>query len=352
MRIAIDISQIVYGTGVSQYTTRLVDTLLQIDRENNYILFAGALRKRKDILKLYPQAKVFPLSPKAANILWNRLHILSVESLIGRVDVVHTSDWAEPPSKIFKVTTVHDLIPLKFPKLLSKKIVETHVRKLRLVKKESNRIIVPSLSTKNDLIDFGVGEDRIRVIPEAPVMHKANHSRVVDVKRKYKISDDYIVAFASAPYKNTERIIKAFDLSMGGKNMKLVLVGRQTANPIKPKRNIRITGYLSDEELSALITGSKALVFASLYEGFGQPILEAFKCGVPVVTSNISSMPEVAGEAAALVDPYDVSSIKEGIETVLRGPKGFIEKGNKRIEEFSWEKTARMTLEVYKESEI
>ena len=134
--------------------------------------------------------------------------------------------------------------------------------------------------------------------------------------------------------------------------MKLVLVGRQTANPIKPKRNIRITGYLSDEELSALITGSKALVFASLYEGFGQPILEAFKCGVPVVTSNISSMPEVAGEAAALVDPYDVSSIKEGIETVLRGPKGFIEKGNKRIEEFSWEKTARMTLEVYKESEI
>jgi len=94
------------------------------------------------------------------------------------------------------------------------------------------------------------------------------------------------------------------------------------------------------------------LVFASLYEGFGQPILEAFTCGVPVVTSNISSMPEVAGDAAVLVDPYDINSIAEGIKKALDGPKGLIEKGDRRIKDFSWEKTAKETLDVYNEAKL
>ena len=101
--------------------------------------------------------------------------------------------------------------------------------------------------------------------------------------------------------------------------------------------------------MSGLLTGSKGLIFPSLYEGFGIPILDAFNCGVPVVTSNISSMPEVAGNAAALVDPTEVGSIAEGIQKILRGPKSFIEKGEKRVKNFSWEKTARETLSVYNE---
>ena len=98
MKIAIDISQIVYGTGVSTYTENLVKNLLKIDKENEYLLFAGTLRRKQDVLKIFPQTKVFPIPPTLADFVWNRLHIYPIERLIGDVDVLHTSDWAEPPS--------------------------------------------------------------------------------------------------------------------------------------------------------------------------------------------------------------------------------------------------------------
>ena len=108
-------------------------------------------------------------------------------------------------------------------------------------------------------------------------------------------------------------------------------------------------GNPDDKNLSALLSGASALVFPSLYEGFGLPILDAFNCRIPVVTSNISSMPEVAGEAAILVDPYDVDSISTGIDKALSSPKSLITKGLKRVKSFSWQKTAEETLKVYNE---
>lgn len=349
MRIAIDISQIVYGTGVSLYTKKLVENLLTIDKLNDYILWAGALRRKQDILNIFPQAKISPLPPILADFVWNRLHILPIEKLTGNIDVFHSSDWAEPPSKAFKVTTVHDLIPLKFPKLIHRKILETHIRRLEWVKSESDRIIVPSKTTMVDLVDYGVSEKKIRIIPEAGSLTKANKDSILKVKSKYKIAGDYLLAFASGPYKNIEKIKKAFELSSAGKNLKLVVVGRQSVSLIKEDRNVRLTGFVDSGELSALLTGSRGLIFASIYEGFGQPILDAFACEVPVVTSNIGSMVEVAGNAAFLVDPNSVDSISLGIEKILRGPKSYIEKGLRRLSEFSWQKTAKMTLEVYKE---
>jgi glycosyltransferase involved in cell wall biosynthesis len=350
MKIAIDISQIVYGTGVSTYTENLVKNLLKIDKESEYLLFAGALRRKKDVLSIFPQARVFPIPPTLADLVWNRLHIFPIEKLIGGVDVLHTSDWVEPPSKAFKVTTVHDLIPLKFPRMIHPEIVKVHKRRLSLVKNESDRIIVPSISTKQDLIDFGVKEEKIRVIAEANNIERSTSEEVAKIKSKYKISGDYLLAIASSFYKNIDNVIKAFDLSSAGKDLKLVIIGRQSNTNIEERRGIRLTGFVSKDEYAALCTGAKALIFPSLYEGFGIAILDAFACGTPVVTSNISSMPEVAGEAAELVDPDDPSSISEGIEKILRGPKGFIERGLARVKDFSWEKTAEETLGVYKEA--
>jgi glycosyltransferase involved in cell wall biosynthesis len=352
MRVAIDISQVIYGTGVSAYTENLVKNLLKIDSENEYILFGGSLRRRKEILKIFPQAKAFFYPPTLADFVWNRLHFFPVEKLIGEIDVLHTSDWTEPPSKAFKVTTVHDLIPIKFPGIIHPDIVSVFKRRLLLVKKESDRIIVPSNSTKNDLISFGVDENKIRVIfeaPEAIIFSKVGEGKIKEVKEKYNIGGDYLIAFGSAPYKNTRNIIRAFELSSAGKNLKMVIIGRQSWGKISQSRNVRLTGFVSNAELSALFTGAKGLVFPSLYEGFGQPILEAFAYGIPVVTSNISSMPEVAGNAAVLVDPNDPFSISQGIESILRGPKGFVEKGLMRVKDFSWKKTAEETLNVYKE---
>ena len=350
MKVAIDISQIVYGTGVSTYTENLAKSLLKIDSEDDFTLFAGAFRRRGDILQVFPKARVFPIPPTLADVIWNRLHVLPIEKLIGSIDVFHSSDWAEPPSSAFKVTTVHDLYPLKFPKMVHPKILEVHKRKLYWVMRESKRVIVPSQSTKKDLVELGVAEDLVRVIPEAPSFSKATGAEVVSVKKKYQIQGDYLISIGVTELKNIKRMVEAFHLSTAGKELKLILVGRPSDTQIEPERNLRILGHVPQNDLKALLTGSRGLIFASLYEGYGIPILDGFACGVPVVTSDTGSMPEVAGDAAVLTDPYDIDSIKAGIEEVLRGPKSFIEKGEKRVKEFSWEKTARQTLEVYKES--
>jgi len=348
MKIAIDISQVVYGTGVSTYTENLVKNLIKIDKENEYLLFAGALRRRGDVLRVFPQARIFPIPPSLADLVWNRLHVFPIEKLIGEVNVLHTSDWAEPPAKAFKVTTVHDLYPFKFPRLVSPKILEVHKRKLAWVLKESKKVVVPSNSTKDDLIDLGMKEERIKVIYEAPSLIKTSSEKVDEIKKKYNLQGDYLISIGITKLKNTENIIKAFHLGSAGKDVKLVLVGRPVGVELKEERNIRILGHVPKEDLGALLTGSRGLIYPSLYEGFGIPILDAFNCEVPVLTSNISSMKEIANDAAELVDPYDPSSIKEGIESILRGPKGFIEKGLVRIKDFTWEKTASETLEVYK----
>jgi glycosyltransferase involved in cell wall biosynthesis len=358
MRIAIDISQIVYGTGVSHYRKHLAYDLLQIDRDNEYILFGGSLRRLKELKQFASTIpgnhadKLFYIPPTLADIIWNRLHVFPIEKLIGNIDILHTSDWAEPPSKAFKITTIHDLIPIKFPRMTPAIIRSTHENRLRWVAKESKRIIVPSNCTKNDLVELGFSQDIIRVIPEAPNLQRASSSGIEEVKRKYKIFDDYIISIGTKPWKNVERMIKAYHLSKYGKNLKYIIVGETKGTRFVDERGVRFLGFVSDTDLQALVSGAKALIFASVYEGLGIPILDAFNCECPVVTSNISSMPEVAGDAAMLIDPYNVHSIADGIEKILKGPKAYIERGLKRVEDFSWEKTARMTLDVYKEAEI
>lgn len=356
MKIVIDISPIIYGTGVSQYTQKLVEHLLKVDKKNKYSLFGfslrriGELKNKTELLSgNATENRLFTVPPTFVQLLWNKLHILPIEKLVGNIDVYHSSDWVQAPSGAFKVTTVHDLIPLKFPKLIHPKIVQNHKKRLQIVKREVDRIIVPSESTKLDLLSFGVEEGRIRVIPEAPVLTKASKKQVERVKKEQKIYGDYLVAIASGPYKNVENTIRAFELASAGKKLKLVLVGRQSIKLAKESRNVRVTGYLSQNKIEALLTGASALVFASLYEGFGQPILNAFACQTPVVTSNISSMPEIAGEAAILVDPTDTRSIATGIEEALSKPKTLIAKGLKQLEKFSWQKTAQKTLDVYNE---
>jgi glycosyltransferase involved in cell wall biosynthesis len=358
MRIAIDISQIVYETGVSTYVLNLVSNLLKLDKKNEYVLFAGTLRRKQDVLSVFPQARVFPFPPVVADIIWNRLHTLPIERFIGKVDVLHTSDWAEAPSQAFKVTTVHDLAPLLYPNLfprdIIRNIVDTHKRKLNRVASECKRIIVPSNATRADMVKLGFDESAVRVIPEAVSENfkKSGQDEIDALKKKYRISGDYVLAVGMNPRKNTKRIIESFEKARSGKDMKLVFVGNPKYMKVEEDRNIRIIGHVKEPELIELYSGAKALVYPSLYEGFGQPILEAFSCECPVVTSDLSSMAEVAGDAAVLVDPYDISSIAEGIRKALGAPKALILKGLARIKDFSWEKTAKMTLEVYNEAKL
>ena len=356
MKIGIDISQIVYDTGVSAYTKALVKALLAIDQENQYTLFGGSARLLPVLndyvnsLQGNPEKKVFPIPPTLADWLFNILRFPPIETLIGQVDVFHSSDWTQPKTSAAKVTTVHDLAPLRFPRETHPRIVAVHKRRLDLVKKEVDLVIVPSDATRDDLVDFGVGAEKIRVIPEAPtiIKQKATPEEIEAVKKKYKIDDQYLITVGVGKRKNTKRLIKAFENARVGRNLKLVLLGRNDLG-YPEERGLRFTGHVTKEEYSALVSGAEALVYPSLFEGFGLPILEGFAAGVPVVTSNVSSLPQVAGEGAVMVNPYEVDSITEGIKEALKNPKKLIQRGSKRLQDFSWEETARKTLAVYNE---
>lgn len=358
MKIVIDVSQIVYGTGVSVYTKNLIESLLRIDEENEYLLFAGALRRQDEIRSYFKELgkysfreKVVPLPPMAASLLWNKLHMIKIENFTGKMDVFHSSDWVQPPSSAFRVTTVHDLVPLKYPKLSHSRITSTHILRLKWVLKEVERIIVPSRSSADDLVKLGVGTGRIRVIPEAPdpKIKPSTRKEVEDIKRRYRISGKYLLSIGITPRKNTDRILEAYGKVKGETNLKLVIIGHPYVN-FHPPRGVLVLGHVPSEELATFYSGAEALVYPSLYEGFGLPILESMTCRTPVVTSDVGSMAEVGGNAAVLVDPYKVNLIADGILEAIKNKEKYIKLGRKRVKEFSWEKTARETLRVYNES--
>lgn len=170
MKIGIDISQLTFGnTGVFNYLKNLLTHLFEIDKKNQYILFYSSLRGKLPNLNIdnpNVSIKKFKIPPTILDLLWNKLHIIPIESFIGDVDIFISSDWTEPPvKKAKKATILYDLIIYKYPKETAQKIVETQKRKLKWVKKESSKILCISEATKKDAIDIlGIDETRLEVI--------------------------------------------------------------------------------------------------------------------------------------------------------------------------------------------
>ena len=351
MKIGIDVSPIIYGTGVSLYTKNLVETLLEGDKENDYTLFGYSLRRRGIFKETFgSKVKTFPFPPTIMDFVWNQLHILPVEWLTGRLDVFHSSDWTQPPSSAFKVTTIHDLVPLRFPNISHPKIVETHKARLHWVAKEVDRIIAVSEFTKREIVDIlGISPEKIRVIYEAPDPRIKRQIKTKEVLARLNVPENYLLAVGADPRKNISVIIQA--VNKVNLKLKLVVVGKPWEQRAQVP-NVQWLGHISSEDLNALYVGAQALVYTSLYEGFGLPILDAMQVGCPVVTSNVSSMPEAAGDAAVLVNPHEPEDIAKGIEKVLSNRELWIKKGLARAKQFSWEETARQTLEVYEEVQL
>lgn len=318
MKIGIDISQIAYaGTGVAVYTQNLIDNLKIVDKKNSYVYFGSSLRR--------PLPGFWRFPPTVLDILWNQWHIMPVENLIGKVDVFHSSDWTQPPTKAKKVTTIHDLVVYLYPESTHSKIIDTQKRKLEWVKKECDLIIAVSQSTKKDIIRvLKIPEEKIRVVYEAvnpifkPVIKKTN---------------PYILGLGQPnSRKNIDRLKAAFKIL----NLEDV--------------ELKIANNVSIENLVELYSNALCFVYPSLYEGFGIPVLEAMACGCPVIISNVSSLPEVGGKAAIYVDPLSVDDIAEKIKYVLSLSRERLAKeGFVQVSKFSWEKTAKETIKVYEE---
>ncbi len=355
MKIAIDISHVVYGTGVSVYTKELVRNLLRIDKKNTYILYAGVLRRKDDLLKYTNtltgnfSLRLLPLPPRAADVMWNYLRPFPIEQFIGPVDVLHTSDWTEPPARCAHVTTVHDLSPVLYPEETHPRIRRVFKRKLDLVKAGKGLIITPSQSVKAELIAAGFDTNRIRTVYEAP-NPELFESEDISVFSQLHIAQPYALSVGTAKRKNIERTIEAFTQSQSKTNLKKLVIVGERQHHLPENENVIYTGFVSTAKLAALYKKAEVFIYVSLYEGFGLPILESFKLRCPVVTSNLGSMQEIADESAILVNPFDTADIARGIIKSLSVREQLVKKGAKRSLDFSWEAAAIETLKIYKQS--
>lgn len=346
MKIAIDISQIVYeGTGVGQYTRSLVENVLRFDKKNDYILFGTSLRK-KNILDQFAndlrsknlkfKESFWLLPPTFTSEIWNTIHYVKIEKLIGKFDVLHSSDWVQPPSDAKKITTIHDLVIYKFPENSHPHIVATQVSRLKWVQKECDKIIAVSKSTKNDI------EEILKIPSEKiSVIYEGVGEQFKGVVPEKKQSKKYILAMGGiGNRKNTDRVEQAF-MQLERNDLDLAIIGKNL-------------GFVPENELPNLYANAEMFVYPSLYEGFGLPVLEAMSVGCPVVTSNQGSLPEVGGKAALYVDPKSVSEISAKMSEILSwSPKTrseSIKAGESQSLKFSWEKTARETIKVYEQT--
>lgn len=373
MKIAIDISQIAHeGTGVTTYTDQLVRNLLKADTQNDYLLFGISLRKFNKLADYFTEIKslnknvssrFFHIPPKAGEFLWNRLHLITIENLIDDVDIFHSSDWIQPPSRAKKITTVHDVAVYKYPEISHPYIVETQKRRLRWVKKECDKVLADSQFTREELINSLNFEEELVEVVYPGISEKftpADTAQIAAVKQKYGLYDDYILTVGTIePRKNSKGVIAAFTqfmrhtlIASRKEPIELVIVGKfGWGEKLQSIKYIKALGYVDENDLPSLYSGASMFVYPSFYEGFGFPVLEAMNCGCPVITSNRGSLEEIAQQSALLVDPELTDDIAMKmtqlfIDADLR--KELIEKGKKNAQKYKWEKTAEEVLNIYK----
>jgi glycosyltransferase involved in cell wall biosynthesis len=342
MKIGIDVSQIVYkGTGVARFTEGLVKSICQFDKKNEWVFFFSALRQSLDpsIEKLITSKKwriiKMKIPPKALSVIWNDLHILKIETILGKLDWFISSDWTEPPANCKKATVVHDLVYLRYPKTVDNLVLKTQTKRLSLVKKESSLILADSETTKNDLLELLQIESK---------KIKVNYPGIENVKANHKPNqkNPFILTVGKIePRKNIDRLIKAFE-KWNPKDIELLVVGPEGWNQeVKSSANVKWLGYVSDDKLRSLYSSCLFFIYPSIWEGFGYPILEAMSQGVPVSTSNTSSLKEIGKGAALLFDPFKVNSIEEALREMTANSKlrgELARKGINRAKEFTWKK--------------
>ena len=265
------------------------------------------------------------------------------------------------------ILTVHDLIPLLFPEYSSWRARWLFRRMTAMALRASTRTIAVSHATRQDVLTyFAAPPDQITAIPEAadPHFFLQPESAVHNLRQRYDLWDPFVLYVGSnKPHKNLVRLVEAWaEVTPSFPHITLVIAGswistypeaRTRAEQLDlSNRAVRWLGPLSEKDLPALYGAATLFVFPSLYEGFGLPVIEAMACGAPVACSRVSSLPEVVGDSALLFDPEHASSIAEAIAQALGDDAlraDLRERGLHRVSEFSWERTARETLELYRQ---
>lgn len=355
MRIVIDV-QTTAGqkSGFGFYVSNLVENLKKIDQNNQY--FLAEPYKDRDLST--PQ-----------RIIWDQIRF-PIEALKNKADIIHQPCFSAPIlTRAKTVVTIHDLISVNFPQNLPFFSRLFYSKLMPYTYKFADSFIAISEHTKKDILKLlNIDPKKITVIYEAaseeyvPLNSLEDKEKIKNVKNKYKINQDYILHIGTLePRKNLNFLVKAFAEVIKDNTIKhnLVIAGKKgwyyedlfkLVKDLELEGRVIFTGYIEDEDKKYLYNGATAFVFPSLYEGFGLPPLEAMSCGIPVISSNTSSMPEVIGNAGILLSPEERDKWSESIKTLLKDQKlqkDLSEKSLQQAKKFSWEKTARETLEVY-----
>jgi glycosyltransferase involved in cell wall biosynthesis len=366
MRIGIDARKL-HDFGIGTYIRNLLRQLARLDQATEFVL----LCRPEDVSVLESLGENFrPVAETAPNYSLAEQIRIPIALKRAGVTLFHAPHYVLPPLVPCRsVVTIHDCIHLMFPQYLPNRFALEYARvSMSLASRRATRILTVSESSKRDIMRFlGTDGNKIDVIYNSYDDHfgvEPREEEVVRVRERYQLHSEFVLYAGNVkPHKNLERLIEAFYLvrKLGLDHLKLVLIGddiskyaalRHAVHRHQLHKYVRFLGYLSQETLAVMYRLAGVFVFPSLYEGFGLPPLEAMASGTPVVTSNVSSLPEVAGDAAVLVDPYDPQAIADGIYRVLadeRLRRDLRRKGLARARQFSWETSVRRVQEIYRE---
>ncbi len=364
MRIGVDVRSLSEPiTGIGRYTLNLLQEMTASD-SHEWVLYSHRplLHGKWDKTNIRVRTLNFPKWARVLRMLWAQ-SVLPIMAKQDSVDLFWSPAHRLPrylPDSIATVVTIHDLVWKHAPETMRPLSRFLDAKLMPQTIRMAEKVIAVSQWTANDLItEIPEAEAKTSVIYEANSLISCNLSGIDKVDGKY-----ILFVGTLEPRKNLPRLLNAYSLLSKTIRDKhpLVIVGGKgwgkdniysIIEQLSIGKHVMVLGYLSDEELASVYRQSYLFVMPSLYEGFGLPLLEAMSMGVPVVTSNISSLPEVVGDNAVMVDPNNVKSIKDGIEEVLIDTelKDRLSKtGLDRAKLFSWEKAAKETLAVFEES--
>lgn len=368
-------------SGISHYTYSLIKSLLKLNEPDKFYKLFYLTGINDNIPNLFNEfTNISNIIVRFPGFLRKIFKFCSIylnypvlENFVKiPIDIYHTPNYFAFPSKKARIIyTVYDLIPFLYPEFLPQFyksnfiiIAKCFFRKLF---EKADLIITISENTKNDLINYmNIKEEKIKVVYLAsrenfyPIKDKTLIKPVLD---EYKINSPYILFIGTLePKKNLPLLIEAYSKLPDKikKDYLLVLAGNKGwkyDNIFKKIKELNLynrvihTDYIPEEKLPLLLNGATLLVYPSLYEGFGLPPLEAMSCGIPVITSNNSSLPEIIGDAGIMIDPKDVNQLTESMSFLLENPQQrekLSKLGIKRSKNFSWDKVAYQTMEVYK----
>ena len=366
MRIAIDARKL-RDYGIGTYIRNLLRHLARMDDNNEYVV----LCRPDDAAFAAELGQNFrPVAQKSLQYSVREQLELPLELRREKADLFHAPHYVLPAlTPCRSVVTIHDCIHLRFPQYLPNRLGYAYARSaLWVATHRSARVFTVSEASKRDILEyFDVPESKIAVIYNAideRFSEEPAADEVMRVKERYQLNDPFILYAGNIkPHKNLERLIEAFHIIRKGEleYVKLLIIGdeiskyaalRRTVHRYKLHKHVRFFGFVPDATLAILYRLARVFVFPSLYEGFGLPPLEAMASGTPVITSNVSSLPEVAGDAAMLIDPYETDAIAGAMRRVLMDDRlrdDMRERGLARAREFSWGRSVRRVREIYDE---